>query len=69
MKNKKMIKLRVDYNLTQEAAADAMDVSPATYRQVEAGLRTGSHSFWVKFQAAFMIPKSEMWEYQEGGGE
>lgn len=65
-KNKEMRKLRVDLNITQEEAAEKMGVSPATYRQVECGLRRGSADFWDKFQEAFEIPNEKMRGFQRG---
>lgn len=64
--NKMMRKLRVDLEITQEEAATRMNVSPATYRQVESGLRRGSNDFWDKFQETFNIPNEEMRAYQKG---
>lgn len=66
-KNKEMQKLRVDLNITQEEAAVKMNVAPATYRQVECGLRRGSNDFWDKFQVAFDIPNERMRDFQKGG--
>lgn len=66
-KNKEMQKLRVDLGITQEEAALKMQVSPATYRQVECGLRRGSNDFWDKFQETFDIPNEKMRTYQKGG--
>jgi transcriptional regulator with XRE-family HTH domain len=65
-KNKALQKLRVDLEITQDEAAQRMNVSPATYRQVECGLRRGSNDFWDKFQSAFKIPDADMRTYQKG---
>lgn len=66
-KNKEMQKLRIELgDITQEEAADRMNVSPSTYRQVECGLRRGSNDFWDKFQEAFKIPNEKMRAYQKG---
>lgn len=66
-KNKALQKLRIELgSITQEEAAERMKVSPATYRQVECGLRRGSHEFWDKFQEAFDIPDEQMRSYQKG---
>lgn len=66
-KNKEMQKLRIDLNITQEEAAVKMNVAPATYRQVECGLRRGSNDFWDKFQESFKIPNEKMRTFQKGG--
>jgi transcriptional regulator with XRE-family HTH domain len=65
-KNKALQRLRVDLGITQEEAAIRMAVAPATYRQVECGLRRGSNDFWDKFQAAFGISNEDMRGYQIG---
>lgn len=64
MKNKELIKLRVDYDLTQEDLAKICGVSLATYNLVENGKRRGSKKFWQALQEYFNLDGERMWKLQ-----
>lgn len=64
MKNKGLIKLRVDHDLTQPQAAKLLKVSTSTYNFIENGKRRGSVEFWQNVQSAFMLNDSEVWKIQ-----
>lgn len=65
MSRHKLYMLRCDMKLTQEEIAAKIGVCRTTYSMIEKGQRSGSSSFWTKFQKAFDIPDSEMWAYQK----
>jgi DNA-binding XRE family transcriptional regulator len=64
MKNKELIKLRVDHDLTQEKMADLCGVSVATYNLIENGKRRGSKKVWHRIQDYFKLDGERMWHLQ-----
>lgn len=64
MKNKELIKLRVDHDLTQTDMAKICGVSVATYNLVENGIRRGSKKLWHNIQAYFKLSGEQMWKLQ-----
>lgn len=61
MKNKGLIKLRVDHDLTQADMAKICGVSVSTYSLIENGKRRGSKEFWQTLQAYFNLDGEQMW--------
>ena len=64
MKNKALIKLRVDHDLTQEKMAELCGVSVSTYNLIENGKRRGSKKFWACVQKLFHLDGEQMWKLQ-----
>ena len=64
MKNKELIKLRVDHDLTQEKTAELCGVSVSTYSLIENGKRRGSKEFWTALQKLFNLDGEQMWKLQ-----
>lgn len=64
MKNKELVKLRVDHDLTQPQAAERLGVSLTTYNLVENGKRRGSQAFWLAVQKEFGLKDGEVWRMQ-----
>lgn len=64
MKNKELIKLRIDHDLTQTAMAKLLGVSVGTYNLVENGKRRGSKLFWQKVQKIFNLDGEQMWKLE-----
>lgn len=64
MKNKKLIKLRVDYDLTQTDMAKICGVSIGTYNLIENGKRRGSKEVWQQIQKHFNLGGEQMWKLQ-----
>lgn len=64
MKNKELIKLRVDYGLTQPEMAERCGVSTATYNLIENGKRRGSKKFWQTLQVEFCLEGGQVWKMQ-----
>ena len=64
MKNKELIKLRVDHDLTQTEIAEKCGVSVGTYNLIENGKRRGSKKFWQTLQALFNLGGAEIWKLQ-----
>lgn len=64
MKNKELIKLRVDHDLTQPQIAERLGVSTATYNLIENGKRRGSQYFWIKLKKEFNLGGEVMWKLQ-----
>lgn len=64
MKNKELIKLRVDHDLTQTDMANICGVSVGTYNLVENGKRRGSKKLWQKIQAHFNLDGEQMWKLE-----
>lgn len=61
MKNKELIKLRVDHDLTQVDMAKICGVSKSTYNFIENGKRRGSKEFWQTIQKSFDLDGERMW--------
>ena len=64
MKNKELIKLRVDHDLTQTDMAKICGVSKGTYNLVENGKRRGSKKLWHAIQEYFNLGGEQMWKLQ-----
>lgn len=64
MKNKELIKLRVDHDLTQTQMATICGVSVSTYSLIENGKRRGSKKFWQTLQAHFNLDGEQMWKLE-----
>ena len=64
MKNKGLVKLRVDHDLTQPQAAEKLGVSTTTYNLIENCKRRGSVEFWQRVQTEFNLDGEEMWKIQ-----
>lgn len=64
MKNKELIKLRVDHDLTQTAIAEKCGVSVGTYNLIENGKRRGSKKFWQTVQKIFNLDGEQIWKLQ-----
>ncbi len=64
MKNKGLIKLRVDHDLTQTDMAQICGVSVGTYNLVENGKRRGSKKLWQTLQAHFKLGGEQIWKLQ-----
>lgn len=64
MKNKELIKLRIDHDLTQPQIAERLGISTSTYNLVENGKRRGSQYFWLKLQREFKLDGETMWKIQ-----
>lgn len=64
MKNKELIKLRVDHDLTQEQLANICGVSKATINLIENGKSRGSKKVWQTIQAYFKLDGEQMWKLQ-----
>lgn len=56
---------RVKNKLSQEAMAQKIGCTRATYAAIESGKRTGRQIFWLDFQKAFNIPDAELWGYMK----
>lgn len=67
MKNKELIKLRIDHDLTQTTMAERCGVSVSTYNLIENGKRRGSKEFWQKVQSNFNLGGEEVWKLQNYG--
>lgn len=65
-KNKGLIKLRVDHDLTQPQAAEKLGVSITTYNLIENGKRRGSVKFWQRVQEEFKLDGETVWNIQNG---
>lgn len=63
-KNKELIKLRVDHDLTQTDMANICGVSISTYNLIENGKRRGSKQFWQTVQAYFKLEGAQIWKLQ-----
>jgi DNA-binding XRE family transcriptional regulator len=64
MKNKELIKLRVDHDLTQTDMAQICGVSVSTYNLLENGKRRGSKKVWQTIQAYFKLDGGQIWKLQ-----
>lgn len=64
MKNKELIKLRVDHDLTQTDMAIICGVSGGTYNLIENGKRRGSKEVWQRIQKHFKLGGEQMWKLQ-----
>lgn len=64
MKNKELIKLRVDHDLTQTDLAEKCGVSVGTYNLIENGKRRGSKTFWQTLQKIFNLDGEQIWKLQ-----
>lgn len=64
MKNKELIKLRVDHDLTQTDMAKICGVSISTYNLIENGKRRGSKKVWQTIQAHFNLEGEQIWKLQ-----
>lgn len=64
MKNKELIKLRVDHDLTQGDLAEVCKVSKATINLVENGKSRGSKKLWQTIQAHFNLSGEQIWKLQ-----
>ena len=64
MKNKELIKLRIDHDLTQTDMANICGVSGGTYNLVENGKRRGSKKLWQTIQAHFNLDGEQIWKLQ-----
>ena len=64
MKNKELIKLRVDHDLTQTDMAKICGVSGGTYNLIENGKRRGSKEVWQRIQKHFKLGGEQMWKLQ-----
>jgi DNA-binding XRE family transcriptional regulator len=64
MKNKELIHLRVDHDLSQTQMAEICGVAVSTYNMIENGKRRGSKAFWHKIQAHFGLGGEQMWKLQ-----
>lgn len=64
MKNKELIKLRIDHELTQPQAAEKLGVSTTTYNLIENGKRRGSQEFWLRLQKEFNLDGETVWKIQ-----
>lgn len=64
LKNKMLIKLRIDHDLTQADMACLCGVSVGTYNMVENGSRRGSKELWRVIQAEFSLTGEQMWLLQ-----
>ena len=64
MKNKELIKLRVDHDLTQADMANICGVSVGTYNLIENGKRRGSKKVWQTLQAHFKLDGESIWKLQ-----
>lgn len=64
MKNKELIKLRVDHDLTQTDLANICGVSVSTIALIELGKRRGSKKVWQNIQAYFKLDGEQMWKLQ-----
>ncbi len=64
MKNKRLIKMRVDHELTQAELAEKCGISACTYSLIENGKRRGSKQFWQTLQTLFNLEGAEIWKLQ-----
>jgi DNA-binding XRE family transcriptional regulator len=64
VKNKGLIKLRVDHDLTQIDMAAICGVSKSTYNFIENGKRRGSKKVWQTIQTYFNLDGEQMWKLQ-----
>ena len=64
MKNKELIKLRIEHDLTQRELAQICGISPPAYNLIENGKRRGSKAFWQALQAYFKLDGEQMWKLQ-----
>lgn len=64
MKNKELIKLRIDHDLTQTDTAKICGISVSTYNMIENGKRRGSKAFWQTVQAYFNLDGEQIWKLQ-----
>lgn len=64
MKNKELVKLRIDHDLTQKKAADLCGVSAAMYNLIENGKRRGSKEFWHNIQKIYDLDGGQVWQLQ-----
>ena len=64
MKNKELIKLRVDHDLTQTDMAKICGVSISTYNLIENGKRRGSKKVWQTIQTHFKLDGAQIWKLQ-----
>lgn len=64
MKNKELIKLRVDHDLKQTDMAIICGVSVGTYNLIENCKRRGSQEAWQRIQKHFELGGEQMWKLQ-----
>jgi DNA-binding XRE family transcriptional regulator len=64
MKNKELIKLRIDHDLTQTDMANICGVSVGTYNMIENGKRRGSKLVWQTIQTHFGLDGETVWKLQ-----
>lgn len=64
MKNKELVKLRIDHDLTQADMAQLCGVSLSTYNLIENGKRRGSKKVWQTIQAHFKLEGEQIWKLQ-----
>lgn len=64
MKNKELIKLRIDHDVTQSDLAKICGVSKATINLVENGKSRGSKKLWQTIQAYFNLSGEQIWKLQ-----
>jgi DNA-binding XRE family transcriptional regulator len=64
MKNKELIKLRVDHDLTQIDLAEICGISKSTYNLIENGKRRGSKKVWQTIQTHFNLSGEQIWKLQ-----
>ncbi len=64
MKNKELIILRINHDLTQPEMAAECGVSTTTYNLIENGKRRGSKAFWQSLQSKFGLDGEQMWKLQ-----
>lgn len=64
MKNKELIKLRIDNDLMQEGMAKRCGVGLTTYNLIENGKRRGSKKFWQTVKTEFNLDGEQLWYLQ-----
>lgn len=57
-----LIALRMRHGLTQEQAAERLEMTRASYSMIECGVRTGRLDFWQRLQKVFNLSNAEMWD-------
>lgn len=60
---------RVKAGLSQEAMAEKIGCTRATYSSIENGKRNGRQTFWKDLQKAFGLPDAEIWPLMDNSNE
>ncbi len=64
MKNKGLVKLRIDHDLTQKKIAEICGITAGAYNLIENGKRRGSKEFWQALKNYYNLDGEQIWKLQ-----